>query len=133
LKPGAIAGIVIGSLAGTGAIVGGAIAGSYPKPTPEPTPAPTPAPASPCTTYNPCATVERKYAAVLKDVPKTDSTATWAFPLAGGVAMVSCASLALGLNGLRKRAARATRQVNLVQPVLTEDPGLQSETDGLIE
>merc|ERR1719206_1720227 len=84
------------------------------------TPAPTPAPESPCTTMapeSPCTTVPsyKKYSDAGPVVAAQKvSTPAWAFPVFGGLAMVSCISLALGL---RKRAARSTRQISLVQSV----------------
>merc|ERR1711982_240196 len=94
------------------------------------TPAPTytPAPTSPCGTVapapapeSPCGTVAptyKKYASQESPVVKKDSSSqTWAFPLIGAVAMISCVSLAIGL---RKKNSRSTRQMSLVSPVSLE-------------
>merc|ERR1711982_4433 len=102
-----------------------------PAPAPESpceTVAPAPAPESPCGTVapapaptSPCGTVAptyKKYASQESPVVKKDSsTQTWAFPLIGAVAMISCISLAVGL---RKKNSRSTRQMSLVSPVSLE-------------
>merc|ERR1719206_401830 len=98
------------------------------------TPAPTPAPESPCTTMapeSPCTTMPyRKYAA--NDAVQTSgsSTPAWAFSLFGALAMVACASVALGI---RKRVTRSTRQFDLVQPVLSDEQDFVSESDVPLE
>merc|ERR1719401_2111689 len=95
-----------------------------PAPAPKPTPAPTPA--------NPCATVVRKYSSEGQPVfqkQATKSCPTWAFPIIGAFAMISCISLAVGL---RKKLRRSARQTSLVRPVANDD-GLPTETEGPIE
>jgi len=76
--------------------------------------------------------VYKKYAdhdASVAQKTKSGFAATWAFPVVGAFAMLSCGALAVGL---RKAAKRQTRQISLVKPV-SDESGLLSESDIPVE